>query len=406
MKILHLFDHSLPLHSGYTFRSRSIIRCQRALGWETVHVTSAKHPPMDAPSEEADGLTFYRTPKVTGTLAGLPGLSELAMIDAAARRLMTIAEQEKPDILHAHSPALNGVSALRVSQRLNIPLVYEIRAFWEDAAVSHGTATEWGPRYRLTRAMETYVARRAHGLTCICEGLRGDLIARGIPAERITVIPNAVDIEKFPMLEGGRDEALAAELGVGPGPVIGFIGSFYEYEGLDILLRGAALLRDRYPDLRVLLVGGGQAREALEALAAELGIAERVLFSGRVPHDQVSRYYALIDVLAYPRTKIRLTDLVTPLKPLEAMAQGKMQVASDVGGHRELIRDGDTGFLFKADDPADMARATGDLLDRRDDWPDIARRARTFVETERTWERSVSNYKPLFEYLTGGPRRR
>ncbi len=161
------------------------------------------------------------------------------------------------------------------------------------------------------------------------------------------------------------------------------------------------LLAERHPDLRVLLVGGGMQEAALREQARARGVADRVVFSGRVPHKEVQRYYDLIDVLAYPRHRMRLTDLVTPLKPLEAMAQGRMLVASDVGGHRELIRDGETGVLFPAGDAGALADAIEAVLDRRDDWPRFRDRARRFVETERTWARSVARYRGVYEPLVG-----
>jgi glycosyltransferase involved in cell wall biosynthesis len=112
-----------------------------------------------------------------------------------------------------------------------------------------------------------------------------------------------------------------------------------------------------------------------------------------------SGYYGLIDVLAYPRHRMRLTELVTPLKPLEAMAQGRMFVASDVGGHRELVRDGETGFLFPAGDADALARAIDGVLARREDWPRMRVQARRFVETERTWVRSVARYESVYSGL-------
>jgi glycogen(starch) synthase len=115
-----------------------------------------------------------------------------------------------------------------------------------------------------------------------------------------------------------------------------------------------------------------------------------------VAHAQVQRYYELIDVLAYPRLQNRLTELVTPLKPLEAMAQGRMFVASDVGGHRELVRDGQTGFLFRAGDAAALQRTIESVLARRDEWPRIRQQARRFVEVERTWATSVARYAEVY----------
>src|SRR5690606_28617170 len=139
--------------------------------------------------------------------------------------------------------------------------------------------------------------------------------------------------------------------------VLGFVGSFYAYEGLDLLVQAFASLSAQRSDLMLLLVGGGPQEQALKAQVAQLGLLDKVIFSGRVPHDEVSGHYALIDILAYPRRSMRLTELVTPLKPLEAMAQGKIFVASDVGGHKELIDDGRTGTLFKADDEAALVAA-------------------------------------------------
>src|SRR5690606_51043 len=153
-------------------------------------------------------------------------------------------------------PCLNGLAALRAGAICNLPVVYEVRAFWEDAAVDHGTARERGARYRLGRALETHVLKRAQQVTCICEGLRQDIIARGIPPDRVTVIPNAVDIENFP-LSTTRDEELGRSLGLGAGKVLGFIGSFYGYEGLDLMLAAMPRILARRPDTRLLLVGGG-----------------------------------------------------------------------------------------------------------------------------------------------------
>ena len=397
LRILHVLDHSIPLHSGYTFRTLSILREQRKLGWETFHLTSPKHAAPFVPEETVDGWTFHRTPPVAPGVK-LPGLGEVALIKKTERRLLEVAQRLKPDLLHAHSPVLNAIPALRVSKQLGIPVVYEVRAFWEDAAVDHGTTQEGSLRYRLTRRLETHALRNADHVFTICEGLRSDIVARGIPAAKVTVIPNAVDIEAF-AVGGEPDLALKTRLGLDGNTVIGFIGSFYAYEGLDLLLQAVPPLLKLRPDVRVLLVGGGPQDEALKAQAKSLGIASQVMFTGRVPHQDVQRYYDLIDVLAYPRHSMRLTELVTPLKPLEAMAQGRVLVASDVGGHKELIRHGETGWLFRAGDPAALCRAVEDLLARRTDWPRMRAQARQFVEQERNWALSVSHYRAPYTRL-------
>jgi PEP-CTERM/exosortase A-associated glycosyltransferase len=407
MKILHVFDHSLPLHSGYTFRSAALIRGQRALGFETLHVTSPRQAAADAKAwaagvaaglpavEEAGGLSFARTLPRRSWLDKLPVIGHWREMRATAQRIGELIAEHRPDALHAHSPALNGMAALWAGRRYGLPVTYEIRAFWEDAAVDHGTTTEGSLRYRLTRWHETYVARAVDRVCTICEGLRQDLVGRGIPAEKITVIPNAVDVAQFP-LGGPPDPALQEKLGLQGAYVLGFLGSYYAYEGLDLLLEAVPELARRIPEVRVLLVGGGPQEAALQAQAARLGIADRVVFVGRVPHQEVNRYYDLLDALVYPRKPMRLTELVTPLKPLEAMAQGRVLVASDVGGHRELIRDGETGLLFKAGDAASLVDAVVRLRGTAGLAAKLRQAGREFVEHERTWAASTSRYRNVF----------
>jgi len=398
VRILHILDHSIPLHSGYTFRTAAILREQRALGWETFHLTSPKQGETEAAEEDVDGLRFYRTPVPP---AGPPVLNELRQITATAARLEALARELRPDILHAHSPVLNAIPALRVGEKLGIPVVYEIRAFWEDAAVDHGTTREGSLRYRLTRGLETWALRRVDHAFTICEGLRADIVARGIPDWKVTVIPNAVDIEGF-QLSGAPDADLKTRLSLDGTTVLGFIGSFYAYEGLDLLLDAFPTIFAKRPDLRILLVGGGPQEDNLKAQAQRLGIADKVIFTGRVPHSEVSRYYDLIDLLAYPRHSMRLTELVTPLKPLEAMAQGRIFIASDVGGHKELIRDGETGRLFKAGSASALAEVAEEMLAQREQWPNYRRAGRAYVEEVRNWRNSVANYRDVYARLTQG----
>lgn len=398
MRILHILDHSIPLHSGYTFRTLSILKEQRTLGWKTFHLTGQKQGPCSALEEDVDGWHFYRTPITLESVTKLPVLNQVSVINNLTRRLNEVVKIVKPDILHAHSPALNALPALRVARSLNIPIVYEVRAFWEDAAVDHGTSKEWGVRYRLTRALESYALKHVDAVTTICEGLRNDILERGILPKKVTVIPNAVNIENFNIGEEA-DLLLAEDLGINNKILLGFIGSFYAYEGLNILLQALPKMLAQNQDIRILLVGGGPQESKLKTLAIQLGIENKVVFTGRVPHDQVQRYYNLIDILVYPRLKMRLTDLVTPLKPLEAMAQGKLLMASDVGGHLELIQDKKTGVIFKSDNPDALATEALDLLSRHDRWPALRAAARNYVETERNWPVSVAHYKDVYGSL-------
>jgi PEP-CTERM/exosortase A-associated glycosyltransferase len=251
--------------------------------------------------------------------------------------------------------------------------------------------------------LETYAAKRADAVAVICEGLRHDLIERGIEADKIIVSPNGVDMALFGQ-PPVRDAALAVRLGLQDADVVGFIGSFYDYEGLDDLIAAMPLLLERRPSAHLLLVGGGPMEDRLKAQAERSPARQRIHFIGRVPHQEVERYYSLVDVLAYPRKAMRLTDLVTPLKPLEAMAQRKLVAASDVGGHRELIEDGVTGTLFPPDNPAALAAALAALFSDRSGWEGRRDAARRYVERDRNWSSNISRYVPAYQRLTGKAR--
>lgn len=393
MKILHVLDHSLPLHSGYSFRTRALIEGQKRRGWTPVMMTTPRHRQGGPNPDHVDGLTFHRAPS--------PGpLPLLGEIRATRRKAAELIAAEKPDIVHCHSPVLTVLGARGAAQAAGLPIVYEIRAFWEDAAVGNGTGREGDFKFRMTKAMETSACRQADAVGAICNGLIDDLKRRGIAEDKLFTVPNAVDLTQFGTPEP-RDEALAARLGFEDAEVIGFLGSFYDYEGLDELIAAMPSIRARRPAARLLLVGGGPMEAALKAQVDALGLSDCVTFTGRVPHADVPRYYSLVDILAYPRKPMRLTELVTPLKPLEAMAQEKLVVASDVGGHKELIEDGVTGTLFTAGDPRAAATAISNLLAERESWPQRIQTAKRWVAEARNWDRTVANYAPVYERLIG-----
>ena len=399
MRILHVLDHSIPLHSGYTFRTAALLREQRALGWQTFHLTSPKQGHAEQALETVDDLCFYRTLAEKSPISRLPLIGQWQLMGQLTRRLREVAREVRPDIIHAHSPVLNAIPAIRVGGELGIPVAYEIRAFWEDAAVDHGTTHEGSARYRLTRALETWAIHKADHVFTICEGLRTDIAACGVDPAKVTVIPNAVDIDAFQASQA-PDPALKSSLALDGKVVLGFVGSFYAYEGLDLLVEALPAILQANPAVALLLIGGGPEEARLREQVSRLQLDAHVVFSGRVPHKEGSRYYDLIDVLAFPRHSMRLTELVTPLKPLEAMAQQKLFVASSVGGHRELVEHMKTGVLFEADSRDALARALLDLLASPQIWPSLKANGRAFVESVRNWRNSVANYKPAYERMT------
>ena len=388
-RVLHVLDHSLPIGSGYSYRARSIVAFQKRLGLEPLVLTSPKQGTESDGHELVDGIPHYRTGRTGGRL---PFARELRLMLRLASRITRVARAESVEIIHAHSPSLNGLPAVWAGRRLGLPVIYEMRTFWEDAAVNNGTFAEGSLRYRVSRAMETMVLRRAQWVVVISEGIRWEVGARGISQGRIALVPNGVDSDWFE--PRARATELAARLGLGDGPVFGYIGSFSRYEGLPFLIGAMPELLARFPGARLLLVGGGRDEQAIRAAAQKLGPA--VILPGRVPHEQVRDFYTLVDVFVLPRRRIRLTELVTPLKPLEAMAMGVPVLASDIGGHAELISDGETGLLFKAESRESLVEQASRLARDPVLRAQLSAAGRRWVETERTWERIVARYLPIY----------
>ena len=397
LKILHILDHSLPLHSGYTFRTRSILEDQKRRGWAPVALTSSKHEASwkgTAPQmEEIAGFRFYRTGRLRSLSA--PLAVEFQLIRALAKRIEEVAKIEKPALLHAHSPVLNVLAALWAGRKLGIPVVYEIRAFWEDAAVDHGTYASTSWKYRMVRSIETWACRKAVQVAVLCNGIKNDLVSRGIPSEKLTVVYNGINPQDFHVL--GYDEEFAKRLKTSGKKVLGFVGSFYRYEGLDLLVKAFAKLCETRDDLVLLLIGGGETEKELREQADKLSLQGKVIIPGRFPHEEVPRIYSVIDILVYPRYSMRLTELVTPLKPLEAMAMGKPLVASDIGGHRELIRNEFTGLLFQPGDASALAAALLRLLGDAGLRAKIAAQANEWVLENHRWSKTTAVYSTIYE---------
>lgn len=394
MKVLHILDHSLPQQSGYVYRTLNILKAQRSLGWQTLHLTSPKQGPAELAQEVVDGWHFYRTSPRPPTVSSV--WNEVDVMRTMARRIDDVVRTVKPTAIHAHSPLLNGYPALWVARRHRLPIVYEVRAFWEDAAVDHGTASEGGFRYRATRALETALMRRVDAVVPICNGLYADIAARGISESKLFIVRNFVDLRHF-QPKRPPDNELRRRHRLTDCTVLGFIGSFYPYEGLLFLLRAVARLFARRPDVKLLLVGGGPQAATIEQEIESLGLADRIVMTGRIPHEEVDSYYDLIDILVYPRRRMRLTEIVTPIKPIEAMAKGQNILASDVGGHREIIGDQVTGKLFEADSVDDFLMKINEMLDDRQSLSRLAENAMAHVARRHSVEMAAERYAQIFK---------
>lgn len=400
LKVVHVLQHSLPSLAGYTIRADGILRSQREMDIDALALTGALENGSQLHEETINGVRYLRTPPVD--LPRSP-LREWALYRALKKRLQHVIEREEPDIIHAHSPAYNGLAAVRAARQAKIACVYEMRALWEDAAADRGKMRTGSLLYRAARSFENRVQLRANAVVTISQGLRDEVIRQGLPPGKVFVIPNGVSPERF--LPGPRDFRLAASLGWSDHLVFGFIGSLFNYEGVEDLLEAAPGVLARFPKARFLIVGGGEREQQVKEKAARWTNGE-VVWRPRVAHDTVRGFYSLVDCFVYPRRSIRLTELVTPLKPLEAMAMEKCVVASDVGGHREMIANERTGLLYRPGDTAALV----DCLSRLAADPELRRRlgdeGRQFVLAERTWKSVSAGYAAVYQHALSGSRRR
>jgi PEP-CTERM/exosortase A-associated glycosyltransferase len=409
MRVLHVLHHSTPYLDGYGVRSKSIVDFQRRLGIEPLVVTSAHHElevkrrAADCPASEIiEGTVYHRTPQPSGRAAGLhmrtPFLRERALVSAIGTTLERVLRTQQVDIVHSHSPVLCGQPALAAARRHGIPMVYEIRAFWEDAFLLGARPFSIAnAKYRYSRALETRLVKDVDAVIAISRRMIDDLAERGVHRDKLHLVPNGVDLKAFSPVE--RDGELAESLGLPPAATLGFIGTFHEIEGLDCLVRAMPAILASEPRAKLLLVGTGPDVDRIAGLVAELGLQSNVLLTGRVKHSDVRRYYSVIDVLVYPRHSFRVTELVTPLKPLEAMALGKAVVGSDVGGIAELLNDGRAGMIFEAGNSASLARAVVQLLSDSNARQRLAEDGRGYVMRERGWDQIAQRYVPIYDRL-------
>lgn len=400
-RILHVLTNSLPhLQSGYTVRAQQIAVAQVAAGLDPHMVTRAGFPLVEGRAgrgiDRVDGIAYHRiAPGMP--LSGAPGV----IVTQTAAGLERLAAELRPAVLHPTTNFLNAQAALAVRESLGIRLVYEVRGFLEETWASRvGGSARIADRYARGREVETACMKAADAVVTLSETMKADIVARGIPAERITVIPNAVDGARFtPRV---RDDVLAGRLGIAPGEIVlGYISSMVRYEGIRYLIEATRLLRDRGRHVRLLLVGDGEERGALEERADELGLrADRAaIFTGRVPHAEIEGYYSIIDLFVVPRTADRVSQLVTPLKPYEAMAMERCLVVSGVGALLEIVQEGETGRSFTPEDPVALADALEPLLDDPGERDRLGRNARAWVLEHRTWERNGALYRALYERL-------
>ena len=401
---LHVLDHSWPILSGYSVRSRDLITAQHQLGQSVMVVTGPLHQidDPDAADLTLDGTPYFRT-TISGAFASTaisrrwPAIREWQIVRLLRNRILELIDANGVDIVCAHSPALCGLAALQAARRRGLPFVYEIRAFWEDAAVDQDRTRATSMRYRLTRSLETYVARRADAVSGIAQHILEELRARGVSPDKLFHVPNGVNAERF--TPTARDPELAAKLGLPEGPVFGFFGSLYRYEGIRWLISAMAQLRARGNRFSLIVVGHGEEEPAIRAAIRDHKLTDVVRFVGKVPFEQIQRYYSTVDIMVFPRLSIRLTELVTPLKPLEAMSQKKAVLASSVGGHRELVQHDATGLLFRPEDVEDFCVQAERLINSPALRLQLGETAREYILREKDWKVLAQEYQRIYAFV-------
>lgn len=403
---LYLLHNSLPYASaGYATRTHGLLRSLSDRGWDMWGVTRPGFPfdlsnstvKGPVPGQDlVDGVPYLRL----STDVEKPSKNPLAPYVADyVERIRVVAERVQPFVIHAASNHWNGLAAVEAGRALGVPSIYEVRGLWEVTRASRDPEWAAGQEFRYMARMEADAARAATHVFAITRALMDELIDRGVPADKITLLPNGVDSTRFVPRE--RDEALAAELGVAGKTVIGYIGSILDYEGLDQLVEATARLAARRDDFHVLVVGDGAAMLEVRRRADALGLDRVLTFTGRVPHEDVERYYSLVDIAPLPRLPLPVCEMVSPLKPFEAMAMGKVVVASDVAALAEIVDDGRTGLLHKKGDVESLAAALERLLDEPAMLTRLGEQAREWVVRERDWSQIGGRISDVYDMLRG-----
>jgi glycogen(starch) synthase len=394
VNIIHVMDHSLPRGDGYSIRAKYLLEAQAARG-HTVTVLTSPAQGDDAVDGLINGVSYRRT-RYSVAEAGISrrGGKHLVFGRALQRGLERLLDECRCDLIHAHTPFTVARVALRSARRRRLPFVYEKRNLWEESARARGKLSGRWPWFQLARWLDRRVTVSADAVCTITEALRRHTIRLGASPERVFVVGNGVDTDAFAPRTAPAQ--LRAECAAGGNRVLGFVGTFFSFEGLPLLVEACAQLRQRFPDLRLVLVGEGEDYPRLAAMIERLQLQRTVWLVGRVPHSQVPDFYAAIDVLVYPRYASDLTEMISPLKPLEPMAMGRCVVASDVGGLRELVRDGETGLLFRAGSSSALAARLEAVLGGEMDATRLGAQARDYVVKQRQWREMSKCYDAAY----------
>lgn len=421
MRILHVIDHAPPRTSAYTRRVMAILRQQRALGWQTCHLTGGSQAGVSGKAELTSAAAkwhFYRTPAPRTRLERLPLIGS---VNVLAQRLEQVVLLTRPDLLHAHSPVENALAALRVGRRHGLPVVFEPHApapssapgsVWSGAARRRSRSGVAGAAVGnfAMRALEAWAASRAGAVITNSEGMRMRLRHGGIAEGKITLVPDALDLRKYAPLDPAAKRpahAGAAEEFDGDTPVriaIALAGSGAD-EQLELTLAALVQLRRTHSAATLQVMCEPAMFDQVRQAVARHALDGHVALLAASSENQPERPAAPADLVLFPQAARHYVAGV-PHKLLEAMARGCLVIAADTPANRSVIEHGRSGMLFTPDDPAALAGALQVMLARRGRWPAMRAAARWYIEYHRTWEICAARYGPVYERLLAGRRRR
>ncbi len=440
MLILHVLANGPPDVNGYAVRTQGLLKAYSETDEiEPIGLTSPWYPERESMAEpiEVDGITYHRClhparmkstssvgmkwsaargrDRISGSEGfaakplwkramhfalkplrpGWAWIEERVLFKHFTSRIIEVAIAEDADIIHAHVPYRVGMPALKAARKLQLPFIYEMRGMWEESAVASGRWKAGGLAHRRFRRMETKVMRDADAIICISETLRQEAISRGITPEKISIVPNAVNSaetepEVSELLVEVREK-------IGDSQVVGYIGSLRELEGVDSTADAVSILRKRDVNAKLFVLSSESGQLELLAHCEKLGIDEDSIITGPVPHNQVAPFYELIDVFVVSRPEKRVTRLVTPLKPFEAMQAGRALVMSDLPALAEIVEDGKTGRLYPSDNVESLANTIHELLEDESLRTNLGKAAAEWVSTERTWSNVVGEVPGIYQ---------
>ncbi len=402
MKILHLLYSSLPDVTGSSIRSHQILKYQKSKGLEVYPITSPFQPPhkSGAMEEEIDGITYYRT-FLSGDYGFLDSkksfrkrINKILPFFTFYNRAKLIAMKYDVDIIHGHTSFFSGLTGLFLAKSLKKPFVYEIRSNWIQGMVENSAFSRRSFISSIYSFLENIVIKYASEIVIIGENLKPYVIKSGRKnIEKCLIVRNSVDLEEIERSYITTSRKNIKRSGI----VFGFIGTIYNYEGLDDLIKAFKELKLKYPESQLSIVGGGESLESLKILANEIGLD--VEFIGKVTREAVPQYYQIIDVIVLPRKSLEVTNQVTPLKPLEAMGYRKAILASDVQGIKEIVIDGINGVLFQAGSIEDLYKKMEFFVLNPASVESIGQASYNWVKENRSWEKEINKYIDLYKRI-------